>query len=860
MAVAYSAGTVRELARLFSDKKVHRPFRTGRHEPGTVLEYKLHGVVPDGRAEIRLEIERFVGGGYAGQVYKVLLKDVASLEGTVAGLEAGREYALKVLIPPSGFARGIRGLLYAIGFQAPFSLQSLAAAGRSQALWQKFIRRAARVEWGREDAVVDVLGTFVDRELGSYGELSEWVEGRTWRLEVDDNLDARRRFREGRPDGGVGSPEYRAKRVFMDGLVRLMHDIGAIELARQYEWWSLKSQPNVLKREEADDHPEAGLVAVDFRAGMTLLPFLPQCPADVKLILRGLRRGRLVQFDKGDIDKLERYVDAHGEDFADLRPELERLRFENRAYRDSLIDVTFHHVRLFGRRLRRQIMKGYRESWRVRNVTDERAAARLERSGFLSATFLAAGALPLLAPLLAALGIVTGNAGFYGLAGGLLLLPILRRLAGRADLRRHYAGMATNPGYFLRAGRARIAEAMVHWVRSGRVSEKRALRIARAPLFYYLNLPLAWMPPGLHRFLTDGARFRERLRAMFVQPVRLLVRPAERERWLLDMVAQGRRNGLLGETEAALIAGQIKEPYIQKYLKSLAVHLATLFVSETVFLTAAIVYVIAHPELAWHQATLRAGLIIGALNLLPISPGSLVRGFYVLGLMIKDRNFKDYNIALGVSFLKIIGYLAFPIQMTYRYPDLARFMAGHWATEAVHKVPIFGEKGAWLEHFVFDMFYNYPLTLRRRIRERAALRAGRAARRWHAPIVVAGALGALAGIGVVYAQLAGQAPTFGRVWWAAVWVPLFAGVLTALWAGGLSAGKRVVLGMATGAFAGLLYGLAPYIKTLVPAFGAAAVLADAPLLMAAARSGIEMFLLFGILGLIGAAVVETRAA
>ena len=85
---------------------------------------------------------------------------------------------------------------------------------------------------------------------------------------------------------------------------------------------------------------------------------------------------------------------------------------------------------------------------------------------------------------------------------------------------------------------------------------------------------------------------------------------------------------------------------IRKYLKSLAVRMATLFVSETVYITVAAVYVISHPDLSWQQATLHAGVIVGALNLLPVSPGSLVRGFYVVGLVIKERNIKDYNIAL----------------------------------------------------------------------------------------------------------------------------------------------------------------------------------------------------------------------
>jgi hypothetical protein len=853
----YSVETIRSLERTFAAQALHRPPRLKRYEPGTRLEYDLRGIIPDARAKVCLDIEKFVGGGYAGQVYKVRLVSFEAVEGTAAGLEAGRVYALKILVPPSGAGRRIRDFLYRIGFQAPFSLQTLSAAGRSQALWQKFIRRAAEAEFGRADAVVDIVGTLLDERLGSYGELSEWVDGRMWRFEVDDDLDARRRWKPGRSGRGLGSVEYRAKREFMHRLVAMMHSMGAVELARQYEWWSLKSQPNAMKRLGSDPDPEAGLTAVDFRAGMTLMPFLPQCPADFKLILKGLLRGRLVQFDKGDLKRLRRFVGEHAPAFAGLAKPLAELEREDGRYRDSLVDLTFHHFKLVGSRLRHSIMAGFRESWRVRGLTDERTAGRLARGPVRSFLFLGLGFLPWQWPVPIALALLTGRpAWLFGLAVPVLAL-LIRALWGKATTRRHIGRMIASPAYFLRAGRGRIAEALIRWLRAGRVSEARALRIAARPWLYYLNLPLAWLPAGVHRILTDRLAFRELLRAMFVQPVRLLVRPEEREKWLLDMLGQGRRNGLLSEAEEVRIAGQVKEPYIQKYLKSLAVHLATLFVSETVFLTTAIVYVLAHPDLGWQQATLRAGLIIGALNLLPISPGSLVRGFYVIGLMIKERNFKDYNIAFGVSFLKIVGYLAFPIQMAYRYPDLARFMAGHWANEAVHRVPVFGEHGAWLEHFVFDAFYNKPLTLRRRIRERAARRAAKPVRRWPILPITAGAVGLLAALGLAYARLTGGIPAFGHIWWAALLVPLFAGVVIAFTGGGITTGRRIVLGMAAGAFTGLLYGLAPYAGLWPAAFGPIPV-SVGPVLLPMLRSGVELLLLFGMLGLAGAAFIETR--
>ena len=151
MAVAYSVETVRKLQDKFRDQDILRPLRVGRYEPGTALEFELRGVIPAGRATARFEVIRFVGGGFAGQVYKVKLLELSAREGEVRGLEPGSVFALKILVPPSGFSKRIRDLFYAFAFQGPFSLQVNTSASRAQALWQKFIRRAAKIEFGRED-------------------------------------------------------------------------------------------------------------------------------------------------------------------------------------------------------------------------------------------------------------------------------------------------------------------------------------------------------------------------------------------------------------------------------------------------------------------------------------------------------------------------------------------------------------------------------------------------------------------------------------------------------------------------------------------------------------------------------------
>ena len=250
MDMEYSVEVHRQLEKEFQNTALHRPMDFERYEAGTVLTYDIKGVTQRNKARVSLMVDKFVGGGFAGQVYRVKILDIESEDGAIEGLKVGGIYAIKVLIPPSNFSRLFRNVLYWIGFQGPFQLQVNPFAARAGALWQKFIRRGAKIRFGEESAVVDIYATFVDEKLGSCGELSEWVEGRTWRLEVDDRLDSLKRWIKGKkvdPEK-LGSPEYRAKYEFMHQFVAHLHQMGAHEFARQYEWSTWKSQPNCLKR------------------------------------------------------------------------------------------------------------------------------------------------------------------------------------------------------------------------------------------------------------------------------------------------------------------------------------------------------------------------------------------------------------------------------------------------------------------------------------------------------------------------------------------------------------------------------------------------------------------------------------
>ncbi|MHC4336195.1 MAG: hypothetical protein ACYSUV_20970, partial [Planctomycetota bacterium] len=184
---------------------------------------------------------------------------------------------------------------------------------------------------------------------------------------------------------------------------------------------------------------------------------------------------------------------------------------------------------------------------------------------------------------------------------------------------------------------------------------------------------------------------------------------------------------------------------------------------------------------------------------------SIARGLYAVGIAVYDRSFKDYNVAVFLSFVKYIGYLGFPIQMTYHYPALARFMAAHWATQAVHIVPVFGERGALLEHWVFRVFYNWPLTIRRRMRRRAEVRAKLKARYWHVGLYacIASAVLALADY-ASFREAAGVA-ILGEVWWLGLVVPLLVGGGVTIGCGGATLGRRIIVAAVGGLLMALLY-------------------------------------------------------
>jgi hypothetical protein len=173
MAIDYSPKVCADLENKFNDLELYRPVRTEHYDAGTELTYEMTAVESAEKlAKVALTVEKFVGGGFAGQVYRVQVTSIETDAGQVeefAGVEKNSFYAMKILIPPSNGSLFFRNLVYRIGFQAAFQLQTNPIAARSGAIWQKFIRRAAKIRFGDEAALNDIHVTFVENKLGSCG-------------------------------------------------------------------------------------------------------------------------------------------------------------------------------------------------------------------------------------------------------------------------------------------------------------------------------------------------------------------------------------------------------------------------------------------------------------------------------------------------------------------------------------------------------------------------------------------------------------------------------------------------------------------------------------------------------------------
>ncbi len=670
--------------RIKSGEILVKPKRNG-YFIGENVEANVRALDGNGLGIERFNIETSPGSGFAGQVYRAMPEKGVIYD---ASKEDGDKnpVALKVLRPKSKWKEAFRDLLFKLSYQASFTPRLREEALRSALIWQQLLRVATNIELGTDSAVAKPFGYYWDSEVGSFAGVHEWVNGRSSRYEADDKMVLRLlgKTRE-HPDS-----EMRRKRVFMDDLVRVCHDIGALGLARQYEWYTLVSQANVLTRNDQ----KTGLsefAAVDCQPGLAVPFFLPLSPVHARIIFDGLKRGVFAHFDEVDFKKLDSYLAAHTESFSSVDGLIQRLKEDDERYRSGLPNLWHMRTRILkDKELQEKVRKATIGDWQRLGKVSEAEATQL-RDG--SKRYL---------PYL-----ILDNTPMVG--------QPLMRLLGNERYRQHLNNILRKPGYLREVIDISKYNDLLGWEGQQRITTERATSLTvSTPRYLADKLFLSWQPKGLHRLATDSETRTELVRKLIVQPARLFVDRKYREDWLGDIVSSQLERGIVTPEQAEELIKQVGEKRMQGFIRDLGFTVGTEAVSKTLYLV-----------LAAYGLSTSDFLPLGVAALNPISPSGILREAYVLAQLasemphiVKNRDSKLlFSRALGAVSApwRVIGNIFAPLEMFSYYNDMSLLLGDYYVSKIVDTVPVFGGEGKLLEYWAFNMTYNLPLSIRRAI-------------------------------------------------------------------------------------------------------------------------------------------------
>lgn len=661
------------------------------HLPGETIIADLKLINGNPMGKIILRIEGSPGSGFAGQVYKAAVQKGSGLPHIVA---------VKVLRPHSKAKLWFRDLLFQICFQTSYSPRLREDAVQAGLLWQSILRAAAKIELGSASFVAQPIGYFWDPELASFAEIHEWVDGRPSRNEPDEYVLARL-FHWPHP---TDTREMTQKKEFMDRLVRLCHDIGADGLARQYEWWTLVSQDNVLTRitpiessilPSGSSANKTQFCAVDCRPGLAIPFFGLFSPAHARIIWNGVRKGVLVHFAESNINQLRAYCSRH---------------FSAQEHQESV-----DHLALVETRNRRSFPDLWQSPGRI-----------FREKNFIHDVRLAAAHDLLLCGQIAPefLEEKPGSAFLLQLILIISLLPwvgqFITRLIAHPGYRRHLASLLSNAHYRQTAWRTWQLNDLAAWQVEGRIDDLYCQFLKDEFFLYLIHKILAsLLPPQGHRLLTDKQCFISWIRTIFIHPLQILAHPNQRITWLDTILAEQYQRGLISADLYHIHMDQIREPRMQGYIRDLALNASLDMFSRLVYLLFGL-----------YGISTGNFLPLGVAFLAPIPPSGPIRVIYLLAQIALDpgrarrwnqdmaRVLQARFAALLISPWRWFGNFFPIVEISAFYTRLSFLFAEYFISQAAEKAPIFGGRGKFLEYAVFQVFYNLPLSLRHEIKKR----------------------------------------------------------------------------------------------------------------------------------------------
>lgn len=643
----------------------------------------------DGRrlGEERFRIGLSPGSGFGGQVYQALplagLIDDPCMDGATFPV------ALKILVPQATWKRIFRDLLFRLSYQTSFAPRLRPEALRCGLIWQELVRTAAGLEFGTKSLVARPYGYFWDARLASYVEIHQWVEGRAVRYEADDHLLLRWLGRTNE----ILDSEISRKRACMAALVKLCQNMGALGLARQYEWYTLVSQANLITRSSRYDG-QTEFAGVDWRPGLAVPFFLPLSPVHASIIWHGFFRGVYTHYDEVDFKRLDAYLQTHADEFEPFAPLIHQLKEDDARYRAGLPDLWNAPERLLHQvDARRQVRVAAIEDWRRLGRISEYEAAQMRAGGGRFYFFFILDNTPLVA-------------------------RAMMRWLGNEIYRQHIRRFWIEASYRKQTLASQRNCDLMDWQARGRISLERADLLASSMNAYLVDKIIwSWLPGGFHRYATDHSKRKQAVQVLVVQPLRLLVDGTFRQSWLDEVLVHQLHKGILSSEQVERLRAQVKEQRMQGFLRDLGLTIGLEFFAKLLYLL-----------LAVYGFNTQNFLPLGIAALGPIAPSGIVRMIYVLAQLInglpailRARDYKLFwarMLGLAVAPWRFVGNLFAPLEMFAYYNAMSLVLGDYLVSKMVAMVPVLGGRGKILEYWTLNLIYNLPLSVRRMMEER----------------------------------------------------------------------------------------------------------------------------------------------
>jgi hypothetical protein len=632
-------------------------------------------------------IGSYQGSGFGGQVYQALPLAGLIRDSFMNG--AVEPIVLKVLTPRATWKRAFRDLLFRLSYQTSFAPRLREEALRCGLIWQELIRKAAGLELGTDSFVSRPYGYFWDEWLASFVEIHQWIESRAVRYEVDDQLLQRwLGLTKEIPDS-----EMSRKRACMAALVYLCRKIGAVGLARQYEWYTLVSQANLLTRSSLCDG-QAEFAGVDWRPGLAVPFFLPLSPVHASIIWQGLFSGVYVHYDEVNFDRLKAYVQTHADSFEPLKTLIQQLMADDARYRAGLPDLWNSPDHLLHQlEGRRQVRMAAIEDWRRLRRISSGEAVRLQVDRWRFYLYFLLDSMPLI--------------------GGVMM-----HWLGDVSFRQHVRRFWCDASYRRDTLRRQRSCDLLEWKAQGRISQEHAEILAGSIISYLMDkIILSYLPGGLQRFVTDPGVRKNVVQGLIIQPVRLLVDVGFRRIWLDEILAQQMQKGIITKLQVERLHDQVSERRLQGFLRDLGLTIALELFAKLLYLV-----------LVMYGLRTRNFLPLGIAAFGPIAPSGILRAVYVLVELIVDlpailrqkehKLFWTRLLGLVTAPWRLVGNLFAPLEMFTYYNEMSLVLGDYLVSKMVRVVPVLGGRGMILEFWAFNLTFNLPLSIRKMLEER----------------------------------------------------------------------------------------------------------------------------------------------